>query len=334
MRPFRDEGEPPPRELPPEFAGLAARLGSPVLAKRLLRQAKHYARLQHQGEGIFKFERYISFDDILNFLLRVSLMAGRGVRNVLSIRTVRREWTFPNLPPAFDGFRLLQLTDLHADIHPRFARHAAEAVRGTLCDAVVITGDFRNSTDTDFAPALAATKTILSAVGTPCFGILGNHDFIEMVGAIEEMGCRMLLNETAFLERSGARLYFAGVDDPHFYQTHDFKKVRSQIPGDAVSVLLAHSPEVAEEAAALGFSLMLCGHTHGGQICLPGGYAPVLPVKNLDRDLIKGPWRRGEMAGYTSPGTGACGVPARFNCPPEITLHILRSPDAKAGGAL
>jgi predicted MPP superfamily phosphohydrolase len=197
----------------------------------------------------------------------------------------------------------------------------------------VITGDFRNSTDTDFGPALAATRTILSAVSAPCFGILGNHDFIEMVGPIEDMGCRMLLNETAYLERNGERLWFAGVDDPHFYQTHDLEKTRAEIPRDAASILLAHSPEAAGPAAALGFSLMLSGHTHGGQICLPGGYAPILPVKKLARDLVKGAWRRGTMQGYTSPGTGACGVAARFNCPPEITVHILRSPHAMAGAA-
>jgi predicted MPP superfamily phosphohydrolase len=333
MKALKETTKPLRRDLPAEFNSLAARLGHDVLAKRLLLQAKHYARLQHQGEGIFKFEKYVSFDALLTFLLQVLMLAKRGERNALAIRVVELEWSLERLPASFEGFRLLQLTDLHADLHPHFAASVAAVVRSVQYDAVVITGDFRNSTDDDFGPALAATHTILSALSAPCFGVLGNHDFIEMVDPIEDMGCRMLLNETTYLERNGERLWLAGVDDPHFYQTHDLAKTRAEIPPDAASVLLAHSPEVAESAASLGFSLMLSGHTHGGQICLPGGYAPILPVRRLARDLVKGAWRRATMQGYTSPGTGACGVAARFNCPPEVTVHILRSPHARAGAA-
>jgi predicted MPP superfamily phosphohydrolase len=83
---------------------------------------------------------------------------------------------------------------------------------------------------------------------------------------------------------------------------------------------------VAEAAAQFGFALCLAGHTHGGQICLPNGKALVLPTKNLPPALVAGRWQAGPMPGYTSRGTGSCGVNARFHCPPEITLHTLYSP--------
>jgi len=81
-------------------------------------------------------------------------------------------------------------------------------------------------------------------------------------------------------------------------------------------------PQVAKEAATLGYSFLICGHSHGGQICLPGGWALVRNAP-VPRHLLAGPWNVGGMPGYTSRGTGTCGVPARLFCPPEITVHVL-----------
>ena len=92
-----------------------------------------------------------------------------------------------------------------------------------------------------------------------------------------------------------------------------------------MTILLSHSPETHREAAALGYDLQLSGHTHGGQICLPGGIPILHNAPGCRRELIAGPWREGSMLGYTSRGAGAAGVAARFFCPPEITIHTLRS---------
>jgi predicted MPP superfamily phosphohydrolase len=91
-----------------------------------------------------------------------------------------------------------------------------------------------------------------------------------------------------------------------------------------VSILLSHTPEIYRQAAHAQFSVMLCGHTHGGQICLPGGYPLTLDAK-CPRYLGAGPWRYHNMVGYTSRGSGTSIVKARFNCLPEITLHRLRA---------
>ena len=99
--------------------------------------------------------------------------------------------------------------------------------------------------------------------------------------------------------------------------------VATQIPAGAFSILLSHTPETYREAAAAGFDLMLSGHTHGGQLCLPGGI-PIKLEARLPRSMGAGAWRYAEMAGYTSVGAGTSLLPVRLNCPPEITLHTLR----------
>jgi predicted MPP superfamily phosphohydrolase len=138
---------------------------------------------------------------------------------------------------------------------------------------------------------------------------------------------RVLLNENTSVMRGADKLWFAGLDDPHFYRTHDFEAARCGIPQSACSILLAHSPEVYDEARHYGFSFMLSGHTHGGQICLPGGIALVRNGR-CPHAQFTGPWTYHGLHGYTSRGTGSCGVPARFNCPPEMTVHVLRNPQA------
>jgi predicted MPP superfamily phosphohydrolase len=144
-----------------------------------------------------------------------------------------------------------------------------------------------------------------------------------MAPAMEAMGMRMLFNECETLTRGGEQIYLAGVDDPHFYRADDIAKAASQIPAEVFSILLSHTPETYAEAAAHGFDLMLSGHTHGGQLCLPGGI-PIKLEAVLPRALGAGAWRHESLVGYTSVGVGTSLLPVRLNCPPEVTLHRLR----------
>jgi predicted MPP superfamily phosphohydrolase len=162
---------------------------------------------------------------------------------------------------------------------------------------------------------------------------LGNHDFIEQVPSLEAAGLRMLLNEAGSIERAGAKLWFAGIDDPHFYRTHDLAAASAGIPAGACIVLLSHSPEIADELPDGRFDLVLSGHTHGGQLCLPGGRWLHVPMKGQPKERVRGVWHAAGAQGYTSVGSGSCGVPARLNCPGEITIHHLRRSHAVAGGA-
>ena len=102
----------------------------------------------------------------------------------------------------------------------------------------------------------------------------------------------------------------------------NIEKAASAIPLDQFSILISHTPEVYRQAADAKFNLLLSGHTHGGQICLPGGF-PITLDSVLPRSMGSGAWKYHDMLGYTSVGAGSSVVPVRFNCPPEITLHHL-----------
>jgi len=132
-----------------------------------------------------------------------------------------------------------------------------------------------------------------------------------------------LLNECETVSRGEQRIYLAGIDDAHFYRVDNIEKAASDIPHDAFSILLSHTPEIYRQAAHAGFDLLLSGHTHGGQICLPGS-VPITLDAALPRHMGAGGWTYHDMAGYTSVGVGSSIVAVRINCLPEITLHRLR----------
>jgi len=191
-------------------------------------------------------------------------------------------------------------------------------------DLCVFTGDYRAQTFGDYAPALTGMAQVCSIIKKPIFGVLGNHDTIQMVPELEELGIKMLLNENAPIERDGQCIFIAGIDDAHYYRADNIEKAATGIPIDQFSMLLSHTPEVYQQAFYADFKLFLSGHTHGGQICLPGRI-PITLDSVLPRSMGSGSWEYREMIGYTSVGVGSSVVPVRFNCPPEITLHRLQS---------
>jgi len=235
---------------------------------------------------------------------------------------MRRGSSCPAVPAGFDGFRLLQLTDLHADMSGAALARTREIVAALDYDLAVVTGDFRGATAGPIDQAMAATAELVARLHGPVYGVLGNHDAVDMVPALESMGVRLLMNEAVQVERAGDVLHLAGVDDAHFYRMDNLDQALADVPADGFTVLLSHTPELWRHAAHSQVDLMLSGHTHGGQICLPGG-VPVLLSAKLPRRLGRGAWRHHDLRGYTSAGCGACVVEARFHCPPEITLHVL-----------
>lgn len=253
---------------------------------------------------------------------------GRGLRNTLKVAVREVALHCPDLPAAFDGYRLLHLTDLHLDLCPGLEEAITEAVAACPADACVMTGDYRAATHGPHHPALAALGRLLRAVQAPdgIFATLGNHDCAAMAAPMEDMGIAVLANDAVWLRRDGARLRLVGLDDVHtFYTPLATAALEDHAPSaDGVfSLALVHSPDMAGAAAALGFGAYLCGHTHGGQICLPGG-RPLVTHLDAHHDLVRGEWRVGGMAGYTSCGAGASAVPLRYFTRSEVTRITLR----------
>jgi hypothetical protein len=232
----------------------------------------------------------------------------------------------PELPGSFEGYRILQISDPHLDMAPDFPHVLIEAVREVSYDLCVLTGDYRAHTYGPFHAALDGVRQVRTHLNGDVVGILGNHDTIRMVTGMESLGIRLLLNEYVVIERGAGRVYLAGIDDPHYYRADNLEKAADAIPEDVVSILLAHSPEIYRHAAHAGFNIMLCGHTHGGQICLPGG-VPLMCNASCPRRFCSGQWNYHRLSGYTSRGSGASVVDVRINCPPEITLHHLHRQD-------
>ena len=320
----------PPGRYPPPDAVTQTRLDQRVgrlhLWQRQGIQRDHVDQIFGRGRNFFHIENWYSIHSLIRLGLRLTGLYGRGCRNAAAIQVRHQRVRLAALPPPFQGLRLLHLSDIHVDMEPRILQALIERVAATEHDLCVITGDFRARTHGDCAPTLAAMARLRPYLATEVYGVLGNHDFIELVPGLEDLGIRILLNEALALEREGAKLYLAGIDDPHYYRADNLEKAADGIPPGATAILLSHSPEIYRHAAHAGFRLMLCGHTHGGQICLPGGLALTFNAA-CPRRLGRGAWRWGELQGYTSTGAGACVVPVRFNCPPEITVHHLEAAD-------
>ena len=296
---------------------------SPVhLQQRLGIEGDRESQIFGQGLNFFHLENWYSIHSLIRIILRACLLHGRGKRNARDIEIQHNAIRLAGLPESFNGFTLLHISDLHLDMNPDILHALIERVREVDYDIGVLTGDFRAQTFGPYEPAVAAMERLRVHLKAPLYGVLGNHDSIHMVPPLEAMGIRMLLNESIMLERGGDTIYLAGIDDPHYYRADNLEKACENIPSDSVSILLAHSPEIYKHAAHTGFNVMLCGHTHGGQICLPGGF-PIMCNARCPRKLCAGVWQYHQLSGYTSVGSGVSIVDVRLNCRPEITLHHL-----------
>ena len=305
------------------LAQLERRLGRLHARQRLGLEDDHEARVFGHGINWFHPENWYLSPWIIRNALRLSGLYGRARRNAEHVQIRRHAIASRRLPAAFDGFTILHISDLHADMNGGAIGRLIELLPGMSYDLCVLTGDYRGKTFGPFAATIEGLARLRALLKGRVYGVLGNHDTIRMVPAMEAMGIRMLLNEADTVVRGGERIHLVGVDDAHYYRVDNIEKAAAGVPDDAFSVLLSHTPEIYRQAAHADFDLLLSGHTHGGQICLPGG-VPLTLDAALPRRMGAGSWRYHDMIGYTSVGVGSCIVPVRLNCPPEVTLHQLR----------
>ncbi len=249
---------------------------------------------------------------------------GRGVRNARDVRLIEIELAFPGLPAAFDGYRLLHLSDLHVGLLPAGTERAIEIAATTPCDLCVMTGDYRPRDGADPDAVLPTMRRLAAAVTAPdgILAVLGNHDHRRLARTLPPLGIEVLSHRATAIRRQGEALHVLGVQDRHFRVQPAGRAALRRAPEGFV-IALVHSPRYAALAAKAGIDLYLCGHTHGGQVCLPGGWPVYLP-RGISRRRLAGGWRIGAMMGYTSRGTGPSGLPVRFNCPAEVVRFTLR----------
>lgn len=268
--------------------------------------------------------------------------SGEIARHWLQI--IRRDVHIPGLPAAFDGLTIAQLSDIHLDefTEPFFLRNAVDHINRLNPDLVFLTGDFithplgSSRFGTRRFAIGAAWQCANILLGLKCrsiYACLGNHDVDvsapAVTQALTDNGIKVLRNSYLPVERGNARVWLAGLDDPVSGRPQPDLAIPvpiRHVPREPV-ILLCHAPDYARtlmsQPAGLAVSLMFSGHTHGGQIRLPLVGPLVLPLGG--KLFPEGAFRLGRMQLYVNRGLGTVGVPFRFDCPPELTLHTLRA---------
>ena len=268
--------------------------------------------------------------------LGLALYSGEIERHWLEV--TRRDAVIPGLPADFDGVKVAQLSDIHLDefTEPFFLHDAVRHINRLDPDMVFLTGDYITHQFGSRQFAIGAAWQCANILqGVRCrriYAVLGNHDIQvdakAVSTALRDNGITLLRNSYIPLERGKSRIWLAGLDDAVCGNPIPDLAIPAAIrnvAGEPV-ILLCHAPDFARPLSALpagqAVSLMLSGHTHGGQIRLPI-YGPiVLPPGG--RLFPEGLYRLGRMQLYVNRGLGTVGVPFRFDCPPELTLHTLR----------
>ena len=306
---------------------LRERLPEAHLGKRLMRQTEHVAmRFDVRTMRLLDFywENFDFMPKALKVVLKLSGLMKRASSNTLLYRLNEFDIPIQRLPQNFAGYRILHLSDIHIDEILDGGERLRRTVAELEYDLCILTGDFRFDTYGAYDEVMSRMAGLMGVLDCSdgIVGILGNHDFIEMVPGFEAMGIRMLLNESFAIQRGDHQIWVVGLDDVHYYEVDDLALAMESVDSSEPVVLLVHSPEVIEKAAAFGVDLYLCGRTHGGQVCLPGG-KPIIGNARCPRNKLSGRWRHDGMQGYTHRGRGASGLPVRINCPPDISIHRL-----------
>ncbi|MFC1838725.1 metallophosphoesterase [Thermodesulfobacteriota bacterium] len=276
------------------------------------------------------------------FLGILSLLSAKGFINSRSLRLNSIEVGLKNLPNAFDGIKICQITDIHAGpLVPRsLIKEGVDIIMVNQPDLIVLTGDFVSGATKFLHTSYGGFKQKhfdfcmeeLGRLNAPLgvFAVLGNHDFwsgqevaLKIIRGLEKIGVQVLRNEAVPLKRKGQSLYLVGVDD-YWEESYNLLKALEGVPEDACRILLSHNPDVNENIENLKerIDLIISGHTHGGQIVLPFIGALYIPSP-FGQKYRAGLVRDKERKTYVSRGLGLFFVPVRINCPADVSLLTL-----------
>ena len=290
--------------------------------------AKEFASCHLQSKFLrtfIHFEDAVYYHLIIQSVFKMLGLYKRGVANALCFKQKNITLELLHLPPEFEGYRILFMSDLHLDGLPGLSERLITLLPHVNVDLCLLGGDYRMATHGSYKDSLTRLALVAGSIKASdgVMAVLGNHDCIEIMEELTAMGVNVLVNDALSVTRGKDRLFIAGVDDPHYYQCENLEQAFQDIPPEACTIFMAHSPELYNKVDQKA-DLYLAGHTHGGQIQIPP-FGPIFTHCSAPRRVCCGSWKSGTMQGYTSTGVGVSGVPVRFNCPGEIVVITLAS---------
>ncbi|PCJ12372.1 MAG: hypothetical protein COB04_05755 [Gammaproteobacteria bacterium] len=222
------------------------------------------------------------------------------------------------------NLEILHLSDIHIESIPDHGASLIRQLESLTFDLVVLTGDYKLNRCASNKNTLKLLAPLLNSLRCEhgIVAVQGNHDTPEFMNQLVKHDVTVLDNRSTFIKVNGQRINIVGISDPHYWQKDDLPKAMSHCAKQCPTILLAHSAERSALAQHFPIDLYLCGHSHGGQICLPWG-KPIINNSRCQRRFINGAWFREFYQGYTSRGVGTTGFPLRIQCPPEIVIHTL-----------
>ena len=259
--------------------------------------------------------------------LKTTKLWERARSEYFDIKVKRYMLAFPELPPSFSGKKILFISDLHYPARGQFHKNVLEAVRSCEFDYCLLGGDYAWGNGEFPIHVCRHLNSLIGEIRNHTdviFAILGNHDSMFIAEHFESLGVQMLINDSAVIEGKGFdKIIVSGIGDRHNLNNADWDKMELSTASDIkFRLLLCHNPDYYKRAESYGYSMMLCGHTHAGQFCLPGGI-PIVTNCRAPRMYSRGRWQYGKMQGITSAGVGSSRLTARLNCPAELSVITL-----------
>jgi predicted MPP superfamily phosphohydrolase len=255
------------------------------------------------------------------------MAASYGLYEAGSVRIERPAIALPNLPASFDELRIAFLTDIHHGPYISLD-YVVSIVRTTLAlgpDLILLGGDYVSLDAKYVEPCFEVLAGLKSPLGV--FGVLGNHDhrhgLAETKAAFSAAGIEELTNRGVWLRRASSRLRLGGVDDL-WYGQPDVKPALADAAQADACLIVSHNPDFAEKMWDSRVGLILSGHTHGGQVYVPGYGAPIVPSR-YGQKYLQGLVQAPRTQVYISRGLGTVTPPIRYNSHPEITLMTLNT---------
>ena len=294
---------------------------------------KYYAKLRQREKIVHRraermAERRRIILRSLRYLLLAALILVLGYSFLVEpriVRVVEHDVPIKGLPWAFDGFTVVQVSDVHVGvfIRPKGVRRLVARVNAFQPDLILLTGDYVNRVRKNIEPAGRALRGLRARYGV--YAVLGNHDYWadapRMTRALQKSKIDVLFDEKRKIALGKDVIWVVGTDDV-WEGKPDYEKAFAGVPDDAICLVMAHNPDAALSLGGKPVSLLLSGHTHGGHVNLPW-IGPVLTATELGPKYASGMHEFRGIKLYVSPGVGSA-TPLRFRCPPEFTVFTLR----------